>query len=270
MWRGLNGETHAKRLWQGPWRGKQLIHGNCHPYQREEVEEKSGLLSSVPVPLSSPDPVSDHFLGAKFWTHGGWTAWDPCLLGETALPASQTLVPSPGEPSRGEKRRYWVSGRRPDARPLPARPRRLHSARPPPRPRRAAHGSGLSPFRRQGPAPGDYRARAASDCPCCSQRPADLPRRPCLFTRRGAWDRAAAEPPGEGPRRAAAVAPGATAPSGGARGADRARPARKGAAGERAVATGAERCVRCSWWLGARLARWEPSPVPTPGTTFYT
>lgn len=101
MWRGLNGETHAKRLWQGPWRGKQLMHGSCHPYQREEVEEKSGLLSSVPVPLSSPDPVSDHFLGAKFWTHGGWTAWDPCLSGETALPASQTLVPSPGDPAAG-------------------------------------------------------------------------------------------------------------------------------------------------------------------------
>ena len=137
--------------------------------------------------------------------------------------------PQPGGPSRCEKRRYWVPGRRPDARPLPARPRRLHSARPPPRPRRAAHGSGLAPSRRQGPAPDGYRAGAASDCPCCSQRPADLPRRPCLFTRRGAWDRAAAEPPGEGPRRAAAVAPRATAPSGGARGADRAlaRPERR-------------------------------------------
>lgn len=47
---------------------------------------------------------------------------------------------------------------------------------------------GLHP--RPGARPGGYQAEAAGGFPCCAQRPADLPRRPCLFTRKGAWERA--------------------------------------------------------------------------------
>ena len=253
MWGELNGETHAKRLWQGPWRGKQLIHGSCHPYQREEVEEKSGLLSSIPVPRSSPDPVSDHFLGAKFWTHGGWRAWGPCLLGETPLPGLQTLVPNPGDraavrsaatgslaggPMRGRFRHGPAGSIAPARLPGPAVPLTARASPPPAARDRPRTVTGQERQVIAHVVRSVLRISLAGHV-CLPAEELGTGRRP---SRRGRV-RAAPPPSRPGPQRPLAAPAGRTARW----------PARKGAAGGRAVATGAERCVRCPGWPGARL-----------------
>lgn len=146
----------------------------------------------------------------------------PCPWEQTP---SSPPKPSPlakGRPSREEMRRDSVAGQGPAV--LPS-PRAAPPASAPPRPPASPAPPRYSrldprPLPLPGPAPGSYQAGAADGCPCSAHRPAGLPRRPCLFTRRGGWDRAA---PGRRGRVRAAPPPprtGATAPSRGARGAD--------------------------------------------------
>lgn len=164
------------------------------------------------------------FSHTKFQTISSELSSGPKKDGEaTPFRATRTLIPTPGtEPGRSTVTLLRAGGLRSGR--FQARSHRLRTRRPPCRLRRAPCGSGLAPSLRPEPAPGGYQVGAAGDCPCRAQRPADPPRRPCLFTRGGAWDRAAPLQPGEGPRRAAAAAPRATAPPGGACGAGSAPP----------------------------------------------
>ena len=207
----------------------------------------------APVSLF-PHPVSRHFLGAKFWAHRGWRARSPCLWGQP--PPS----PNPRPHTRGSRaalRNTTVPGPRPRA--------GSATTRQPPRPRRAPCASGLAFSRCQEQAPDSYREGAAGDCPCCAQRPPGLPRRPCLFTRKGAWDRAAPGPPGEGRCSAAVAAPRATAPPCGARGEDSALACRERQEGR---PRGDSALCQLPFVLAALGT--EPSPVPVPDRTFHT
>lgn len=178
-----------------------------------------------------PHPVSRHFLGAKFWAHRGWRARVPAF-GDSLLPPQALVRILGGEISKNRHR----SRARGPGRPLhhppasPAPPRRLRLW---PRPPLAAE---------QAPELVTGKERQVIAHVVRSVTPG-LPRRPCLFTRKGAWDRAAPGPPGES-RGSAAVAPGPQLlPCGAPRGGQ--RTGLQGPAPGRRAGTGTARTKRC-------------------------